>query len=271
MKPILAPTDFSDVASNAVRYAAALAQQFNTSLTVMHSIAIPVLNSDAAVVLPFDELEKDSQAQLKKDKINMANEFKGLQVDLLTQIGFAGDVISDLAATNNYSLIVVGISGEGKLDALIGSVATKVAKDAALPVLIVPRANVFKIPRSIVAAFDLKVAKKGPDVEYLIHFAQHFSAKITALTIADSEAILKEQEQKSKHLTNQLLHGTDHEIAVVKATDTIDGIKAFTQDHQTDLLVMLKRKHGFIDLLLHGSQTHAMAFETAVPLLIVHA
>ena len=270
MKTILAPTDFSEVANNAVHYAASLANHFNAPLALLHSIAIPVLNGDTAVALPFDELEKDSQDELQKLRNALLAKFSKLSVTVLTKIGFAGDVIIEMTSNKAYEFVVMGISGAGKLDSLMGSVATKVAKDAVVPSLIIPHDRHFELPKTIVAAFDLKEAKKGPDFDMLVHIAKVIPSKITAVNVLVDEQRMEKESKKWIELTDQLFEGIEHDFVTLSAPGIVEGIKDYCTAHPTDLLVMLKRKHGFFDLLLNGSKTHAMAFQTSIPLLILH-
>ena len=51
-KTILAPTDFSDAATNAIHYAAELAKSTQAKLVLFHTYYAPHLITDVTVVVP---------------------------------------------------------------------------------------------------------------------------------------------------------------------------------------------------------------------------
>ncbi len=272
MNPILVATDFSAIADNAVKYAVELAKIMNTSITLFHVFHIPVMASDSPLVLPIsiNELEKDSLDLLKNLRTDIINTTTNLQVDIETQGGFANDEIIKMSKRSTYELIVMGIMGRGKSSPLFGSTATSVAVNATTPVLIIPLETSFKKPEKIVFAFDFQEIKEPRHMNILLTLAKFFDAKVHVLNIV--EKIRKEhiEQTLAGMQVDDILYNTRHTISTQTNEDTIQGIEDYLKKNESELLVMIKRRHGFFDWLLHNSHTRKMAFHTSIPLLILH-
>ncbi|MBI2271657.1 MAG: universal stress protein [Bacteroidetes bacterium] len=271
MKNILAPTDFSDTANNAVEYAAALAAKSNTDITLFHCFHVPVIAGDAPVItITFDELEKDSKDTLKAKKSELEKKYPGVKINTVSKVGFTTEEIVEYSQNNPTDLIVMGISGSGKLDQLLGSTATAVSKKSEVPVLIVPpEAGPGKLG-NIVFAFDFKEIENTNNINIVVELARCFNSRITALNIKQEYEEMSPEEALAEKQANTLLSEVSHKMVKFSDTDTIHGIHNYLKDHDADLLVMMKRKHGFFDLLFNGSNTRKMAFHTHIPLLIIH-
>lgn len=270
MKNILATTDFSAIADNAVDYAMNLAKETRADVTLFNCYHIPVVTGDGPVItVPFEELEAASTDMLNTRKKNLENKFPGVKINVVSKAGFATDEIADYIKSNPIDMIIMGISGSGNFDRLLGSTATAVSKQSKVPVLIVPGKAVFKKPANIVVAFDFKEVENTSSVNLVVELAKQFGSRITALNVSQHHEVSLEQSLASRQ-ANDLLSDVHHRMVNYNDTDAITGIEHYLKSHDVDMLVMLKRKHGFFDTLLHGSNTRKMAFHTHVPLLVLH-
>jgi nucleotide-binding universal stress UspA family protein len=75
MKTILAPTDFSEVSLNAVRYAADLAVAIDAKLLILHAVDVPVAVGDMPVAgVSYDELNSENELlRLRKSLLEHTN------------------------------------------------------------------------------------------------------------------------------------------------------------------------------------------------------
>lgn len=271
MRTILAPTDFSGTANRAVEYAVALAAKTNADITLFHCFHVPVIAGDAPVVtIPFDELEKGSINALNAKKNKLGKKYPGVRINTVSKVGFATEEIVEYVQNNPTDLIVMGISGSGKLDQLLGSTATAVSKKSEVPVLIVPPETGTEKLENIVFAFDFKEIDNTSNINIVIELARQFNSKITALNIKQEFEEISLEGALAAKQANTLLSDVPHRIVKFSDTDPIHGIDNYLKDHAADLLVMIKRKHSFFDLLFNTSNTRKMAFHTHIPLLILH-
>ena len=141
-KIILAPTDLSESAENAVDYACELAQTLGATLHLLHVIAVPVVGVPelgmALTSTMVDTMVTDNQTALdaliarKRDKCQIGPG--------LLRTGDARDVINATAKEIGADLIVVGTHGRsGVSRVLLGSIAETVIRTAPCPVLTIRR------------------------------------------------------------------------------------------------------------------------------------
>ena len=130
---ILVPLDGSTFADRALPFAVSLASAHGARLSLLHTM--PVV---PAVVHPWSEL--DVAAKLEGMAAQVRE--RGLQATARTAYGDAASTILDAATDVRADLIVMathGRSGTGRW--LYGSVADRVLRQAAVPVMMVPVAH----------------------------------------------------------------------------------------------------------------------------------
>lgn len=271
MKNILVPTDFSNAANNAVDYACELAEKTKTNITLFHCFHVPIIASEGPIVtIPFEELENASIATLSKLKIKLTIKHPTLKLNLVSTAGFATDKIIEQIQKDSPDLIVMGITGSGKLDELLGSTTTDIATKSKTTVLIVPIGAHFKNLANVIVAFDFKEIENTKAVNIVVELAKLFKSTVTTLNIKHKHEELSYEQSLSAKQTDHLLEDVSHRMVNYSDSDTTHGIEHYVSNHNVDLLVMLKRKHGFFDSLLNGSSTRKMAFHTRIPLMILH-
>jgi nucleotide-binding universal stress UspA family protein len=145
MKPIthiLVATDFSDSADEALTYALTLADQVGATARLVHVFDDPGaigLYSDGYVPMPA-ETRAEILAEIRRQLAARAAAAgrKDLPSEVLT--GSPARTIVDAARQHQCDLIVMGTHGRhGMAHLLLGSVAERVVRTAACPVLVVRR------------------------------------------------------------------------------------------------------------------------------------
>ena len=139
---ILVPTDFSDSADAALAFALKLANQLGGTVRLLHVFEDPdalSLYSHAYVPMPA-EMRADTLADIRRQltALTTASGRKDVTTEVLT--GPTAKTIVDCALEQQSDLIVMGTHGRhGVAHLLMGSVAERVVRTAACPVLVVPR------------------------------------------------------------------------------------------------------------------------------------
>ena len=140
LKRILVPTDFSETAAVALKYAKALAEAFSSaSLHVLHVLEDPLPGwkppGHVAPVLKIRvNMEEDARVQI--DKLLSEVERQRFHAQLVTVWGSPFVEIIRYAKAHDIDLIVMGTHGRGPIvHMLMGSVAEKVVRKAPCPVL----------------------------------------------------------------------------------------------------------------------------------------
>lgn len=140
---ILVPTDFSPASDAALVYARALAHKFGGSLFLLHVLEDPILVSafTAETYVPEGpevHATRMEEAQRRLAHRLRANDRSPLAVSSETVVGNPVRAVTEYAALNGISLIVMGTHGRGGMaHLLLGSVAERVVRTAPCPVLTV--------------------------------------------------------------------------------------------------------------------------------------
>ena len=143
---ILVPTDFSDTSDSALDYARKIAERFGSSLHLLHVVEGPFAAGPAGAELYIPEAPAVQAAQFEEARIRLQVRLhtgEGREPRETSEIvtGACARAILDVARDRGFDLIVMGTHGRsGVAHLLLGSVAEKVVRDAACPVLTVHEA-----------------------------------------------------------------------------------------------------------------------------------
>jgi len=142
LRRILVPTDFSKHSGHALGYAAALAEKFGAELFLLHVVhSLATFYPDPlAVAAPIQERGEPSTAaaQAGFDQLVRDNRLDRLTVHREVHEGAPAEEIIRFAKEAKVDLIAMGTHGHtGLAHILLGSVAEKVVRHAACPVLTV--------------------------------------------------------------------------------------------------------------------------------------
>jgi nucleotide-binding universal stress UspA family protein len=140
IKTILVPTDFSEAAREALRYACMLADVSGASLEVFHAVETPYLTGGymEVYVAPPDLFEKvEAAARTELEKWLPAEQITKYRVKFVLRIGSpAQEVLSYLRERPDIDLVVMATHGRGAVTRLMmGSVTDKVVRSAPCPVV----------------------------------------------------------------------------------------------------------------------------------------
>lgn len=139
---IVVPTDFSELANLAVDYGAAIAEQFQSELHLLHVVDdYYVLAPEGQLMLPdrneyLRDLKAASRQELARLPVNAR--LAAERVSRHTVVGRPFEEIVRFAKDQQTDLIIIGSHGRrGVSHLLLGSVAERVVRVAGCPVLTV--------------------------------------------------------------------------------------------------------------------------------------
>lgn len=189
---ILAATDFSCAADQAVQRAAMLAQQLGAELTLLHVVSplalYPGMESGPETDIWAAACERTAAGQLDALAEVLRSRY-GIAVQTAQRIGRAYRQIADHAAAMGAGLVVLGARGENSLARLLlGSTTWRVLRVRKDPVLVVRNAPVEAYRRSL-AAVDF-----SPDSHAALAWAAHLSVDGSA------EALHVLPDEDERHL-----------------------------------------------------------------------
>jgi nucleotide-binding universal stress UspA family protein len=187
VRKILAPTDFSSAADRSLETAAALGTCFGAELILLHVI------EESAYPYPAPPLPDDRDAaKAKLDQVVQGLRARLLNATPLLREGVAWEEICACASRAPADLVVIGSQGRHGLPRLmLGSVAERVVRFAAVPVLTVHPSDQVAILaggmdrfRHVLTSTDFSVAsQRGVDVA--AELAVELDAALTVVHVGE--------------------------------------------------------------------------------------
>ena len=269
---ILVPTDFSDVANNALHFALKFAEKAKATVHILHVTHIPVVDASfpAEVYQTFmSEIEETTKLNFEKLEKNYLQN-SGVKCEIFSVMGYVNDEVKDFAEQNNIDLIIMGTTGaSGIQEVLVGSNASSVVARSHVPVLVIPPSSTYHELKNIVYSSDFN-EPEFPAVSRLMFIAELFDANISVLHV-------KNEADKFFNSENNFFVRNKHNISYDKIKmvklpegDVMDKINEFIENEHADLLVMAKHNRSFFDRIFHRSLSKQMTYHTKIPLLVLN-
>ena len=272
MKTILVPIDFSATSHNSAHYAAGMANWLHAEkLVLFNAYSIPMATELSWAALQAEELKQMSEDGLKRFKAEILPLCDAsLVVECRSEFGFLTESIETVATEMGADLIVMGITGGGKLEeALIGSNTLHMVHHTHLPVIIVPPEAEWKPVTTIGWACDYQDIMKTTPVEVIKKLIALFGAKLVVVhnnpdpRAFDAEALAGNMQVYSLFLD------LEPSFVAVSNHHFSEAMNDFTEKNHVDLLLAVPKKLSCIVSLFHRSNTKMLAFHSHVPLICV--
>lgn len=278
IKKILVPTDFSETAGNAFRYALWFADYYNAEIEIVHVVFPEVEAMDLPVmVAQTAKIRVDLAKEIMKSfvenglvKAQAGYQFQNTpKINSEVQIGSAASVIAELAEHDDIDLIIMGTHGEhNAFDKTFGSVTSNTMNRVDCPLLAIPDNFTHDELSILIYATDLseatpyqiwetcKVLQPFSPILRIVHIKEGSEEK-TALDMDDLKAFFTENAPA--------IQVTFHTFG---SDDIPHELNDFSEAWGGDMLIMHRPKRGFFERLFHKSVSREMALSSKFPLLI---
>lgn len=265
MKTIIAPTDFSSVSYNACLYAAKMAEDIKAELVLLHVMELPVVVSEFPVsVGDFGDIAMEDELNRLADKLRAATS-NNINIYTENVMGSVEYLIQNACEQKEPFAVVMGTHSYSFIDRFfIGSTTVYSARHLQYPVLVVPKNVQYKPFRKIALATDMKNVYEIPakEIEMILNL---FDAELQVFYVA-KDRTTKNRNSLPGVLLNNRLVSLAPKFFFVEEEDILKGISALTEEHGTDLLMVIPKKHG----PFHRSQSKDFIFYSNVPVMALH-
>lgn len=294
IKQILCPVDFSAPSCHAFDHAVAIARWYESTITLLYvHPVVPVAafapgapSFPPLVVAPADrDLVRESMRQLVEHQ-----DRSGVAVRFDIAEGSAAPEIVYQAARLSADLIVLGTHGRSGFERLVlGSVAEKVVRQAACPVLTVPprapdaaRVALFK---NILCATDFSDSATRA-LHYAMSIAQEADARLTVVHVAEITSEGEGQFVSGSDALRQYAVATEAQRTALLRAAVPDAVRAYctvdtvlakgrpdreilrlADERKSDLVVIGVHGRDVADRMLFGSTTQHVVRQAACPVL----
>ena len=276
MKTILIPTDFSETAATAIRYAVALAIQVKAQKLVLFNTyaAPPPLTTTSDI--SFSYVETDSLRKLNEEELQKSKELAislcpaDIQVETLSEYGFMEQQVNDVVQKVHADMIVMGMEDMGALEeVLAGNTAMHVMHHTQAPVLMVPPGAQWKEVKNIAWACDYKNLDKTTPVWNISPILQATGARLHVVHNDPEHKQPAETLAAGQQKIQEWFAGTEVTFALLEEKDLKEAIHQYVAAHEIDMLIAVPKKHGWLEGLFSPSHTKQIAFGAHVPVLCV--
>lgn len=274
METILIATDFSQPATNAAQYAAQLGAQLKAGYLVLyHAYKLSPVSRETpeSIILSHEKMQDCTEkllSELREALLPLANKDMLILTkadSLPLEIG-----VTSLAETCEAKLLVIGSERDILKKLLMGSSTKKLLKTCNLPILIVPPQAKFKPIRKIVMGCDLKDVADTIPIARFIHLINNFRAQLTVINVSKTDReLLTRDEKDERDSFYDLFEALDPTIQYIKESDVSKGLLDYAGQIDAQLIVVVAKKHSFIERITKASVSGELAATSEIPILVI--
>ncbi|MGW9685760.1 universal stress protein [Flagellimonas sp. 2504JD1-5] len=276
MKKVLLPTDFSENAFNAIRYAQELYKDESCLFYLLHTYSPPIYYIEYASFsseqIGLDDFyHTNAMEQLDDIKQNLETSFKNPlhQFRIKAAFNTLMDEISEMVENEGINVIVMGTKGAtGAKELLFGSNTVHVIKKAKCPVIAVPDGFAYETPKEILFPTDYEISYKTKALKELLYLANEHISRIDVLHVATGDA-LTESQIANKEKLGKLLKPFAHIFHDMPNNEVINGINEFQLKNKINLLVMIMNKHTFLERLFLKPVINKIGLNLYIPFMVI--
>ncbi|MCE1166772.1 MAG: universal stress protein [Sphingobacteriia bacterium] len=260
---ILVPTDFTEVADNAIHQAVQAAKYFKYKVVLLH-----VIDKNTKTALKKDNLSDTSVV----DKLQaIANEIKGkdqVEVEVVSREGSIFTTIAEVAKEVGARLLYMGTHGKVGLDQMfLGSYALKVVTSSPAPVIVVQK-------RSFEAGYSKIVlpitSNAGPweKTKWATYIASRFQAEIIIYQLPGEE-IAEAVSTITEHFVKA---GVKYTVRTAdKSADFSKQVIDYATAVNADLIMIMTNPEKGLPTFILGSYDEDMIFNTSqIPVMCIN-
>lgn len=279
MKRVLIPTDFSDNAWNATRYALSLFQNEVCTFYLLNTYTPAITHSRFMAAsmengLITNAAQSGSVNGLAKLRNRIDAEYSNEQHEFKTISSFSYLVDEVVATVAEYDidLVLLGTKGaSGMEEVFMGSNAVRIIKAVKdCPVLAIPQHFEFVKPTEIAFATDFNRFYTLSELQPLLDLATSFDAVVRIVHVQYEIKALTELQLFNLSMLRKYLGKVEHYVHTVSELNSVSQtLEKFSLELDIHLLAMLHYQHSYMERLTREPVVKRVAFHTQTPLLVI--
>tara|TARA_R110002124_G_scaffold87407_1_gene224999 strand:+ start:25572 stop:26408 length:837 start_codon:yes stop_codon:yes gene_type:complete len=277
MQHILIPTDFSENAWNAIRYALFFFEGKTVTFHLLHIDITQATREDkylnTAGIFPKRENTEELYEQLDKleEKIyaNFTNNRHTFVKVVVTSPFISG--IREYVTAKNIRLIVMGTKGaSGLKEITIGSKTGAVITKVKCPILVIPEEAKFKVPIHIGFPTDFNLLYKQSIINTLLKISEVHNTSIKVLRVAQTQQPLDEFQNRNRDFLKEHLKEVPNSFHVVENLNLENALEDFVTTMNIDVVAMIAKNLNFFQRILLKPKVARLSYHIKIPFLVLH-
>lgn len=243
MKKIIVPTDFSDQATQALKFAVDIATQSRGEILLVHVVDLPIIKDSiiATSLYVDDSIVKDSTAKAQKSFDKLLARYKDSEVTIKTTVEYGNTTMATLklVETKKADLVVMGTKGaSGLKEIFVGSNTEKIVRGAKVPVISLPKASKISTVKNIV--FPNSLREENEALTLKVKDLQNFFKATLHIVYVNTPAIFKRDYETIGRLNSYAKRYMfkNYKIHVYNDLSEQDGTMNFASDVGADIIAM---------------------------------
>ncbi|MFB9056105.1 universal stress protein [Mariniflexile ostreae] len=274
MRKILIPTDFSENAMNAIRYAVDLFKYEICEFYFMNAYRDDIYaqtqdftqdNIDrisANISKKSEELLGNIKSHFRNKLSNPKHTYFIKPSDNLLM-----DETNRIVDEENIDLIVMGTKGKANNKKItFGSNTLQVLKYVTCPVLAIPENYKYSSLKHILFPTDYMVPYKRRELKLLCELAYPFNAIIDMLYISKSNTMSLRQKDNKAFIEKEFCKNNIN-FKIENSNHITNSIFKAIKENKTDMLVMINTKHSFLENIVFQSTIDKLSLNLDIPFL----
>ncbi|HAW53251.1 MAG TPA: hypothetical protein DCX54_13135 [Flavobacteriales bacterium] len=270
MQRILIPVDFSTSSRAAIDYALEIYSPDKYTYVLLHAFGSSRTNEFLISIDDIIESDIEKKLELERDHIIRVSGDDQIKVELKWEKCEIIEAIERLIEHIPIKLVVIGsengISWSG--DSNLNNVKTmNFVKEISLPLLIVPVNGRLRNPKDVLFATRLNGIKDQEDVAPLIDLVRNCLSRLDIINVGTDKQEGHEINKKLERTVDGFFENLPIEMHALESREVFKSIVEFTEEHHSDLVCILYRKHNLLERVLRESVSEQIMADLRWPLL----
>ncbi len=276
MRKLIVPTDFSENAFNALKYASELFKYEKSEIFILHAYADEVFNTETVITPEFlEEYKKTIKEKADRELAEIKGRIKKLypnpkhEFHTLSAFGLLIDEVNDLAEKENADLIITSTRGHtDDRQMTFGSNTLQIIKYVQCPVLSIPANFEFSDPKKILFPTNYLLPYQRRELKLVGGIARAFCSEIHMLHVSKFLQETLRQKDNKEAIVEQL-YDLQIKYHHEELMDKTEAMQKTIKELDMDLLILVNSRHSYLENILYTSTIDKIGLDPKIPFLVL--
>lgn len=279
MKHILLPTDFSQNALNAIRYAVYIFEREPCTFYVLNAYQVSPSGLSSKINKERDtrlyEITKKESERSLRELMEQLNTIGNNPVHIFESLSVSDSLRNAMGRTvlkKHIDYIFMGTKGSSSIkEIFMGSNTVDAIEHlGACPIIAVPKEYSFDLPDEIAFATDFRHFYENKELFPLIELAKLWNSTIEVVYIDEGKELSADQKAAKELLKNKLKDVQTRFLKIAPSSSIASVVKKIGQKNiNIGIIAMIKREHGYFQKLIREPIIKKVAYKTEIPFLVL--